>query len=173
MSLCCDAAGDSVDHLRARISRLEEQMERGVVPQTSVSRIPQTEREDMLPEESAEAELYEAPEVPEEEAPQPESAAETAEPVQTDEELWPKIRSAVLPAVPMDVRISLEDEGRIRGYVEGNLLILEPENAFLLARFQKQDVIQRTGAGAQARGAADSQPGRAEAIQGSSLQIKK
>ena len=36
-----------------------------------------------------------------------------------------------------------EDEGRIRGYVDGNLLILEPENAFLLARFQKQDVIQR------------------------------
>ena len=97
----------------------------------------------MPPEESAEAELYEAPEVPEEEAPQPESAAETAEPTQTDEELWPKIRSAALPAVPMDVRISLEDEGRIRGFVEGNLLILEPENAFLLARFQKQDVIQR------------------------------
>ena len=143
VSLCCDAAGDSVDHLRARISRLEEQMERGVVPQTSVSRISQMEREDMLPEESAEAELYEAPELPEEEAPQPESAAETAEPAQPDEELWPKIRSAVLPAVPMDVRISLEDEGRIRGYVEGNLLILEPENAFLLARFQKQDVIQR------------------------------
>ena len=93
VSLCCDAAGDSVDRLRARISRLEEQMERGGLPQTSVSRIPQMEREDMPPEESAEAELYEAPELPEEEAPQPESAAETAEPAQTDEELWPKIRS--------------------------------------------------------------------------------
>ena len=97
----------------------------------------------MPPEESAEEDAFAAPELPEEEAPLPESVPEPVEPLQPDAELWPKIRAAALPTVPMDARINLEDEGRIRGFVEGNLLILEPENAFLLARFQKQDVIQR------------------------------
>ena len=43
----------------------------------------------------------------------------------------------------MDARINLEDESRVSGRVEGNLLILETQNAFLMGRFQRPDVMQR------------------------------
>ena len=45
--------------------------------------------------------------------------------------------------LPIDSRISLEDDSRVQGRVEGNFLILESPLSFLVDRFQKQDVLQR------------------------------
>jgi hypothetical protein len=146
VSLCSDAAGDSIDRLRARISRLEEQVERGVPLRHSAPVVVPSETEEPLPDEPVPEEPSEAWDAPEPLPPEPTAPEETAPSAPpaapSDGELWPKIRSAVLPLVPMDARVSLEDTDRIRGLVEGNTLIIEPQNTFLVQRFQKQDVHQ-------------------------------
>ena len=149
VSLCSDAAGDSIDRLRARISRLEEQVERGVPVRSSPPAVIPPETEEPLPDEPLSelpSEAWDEPEPQHPEPPEPtepEDTAPSAPPAApSDGELWPKIRSAVLPLVPMDARVSLEDPDRIRGLVEGNTLIIEPQNTFLVQRFQKQDVHQ-------------------------------
>ena len=146
VSLCSDAGGDSIDRLRARISRLEEQVERGVPLRPSAPVVVPSETEEPLPDEPVPeepSEAWDAPEpLPQEPAEQEEAAPSAPPAAPSDGELWPKIRSAVLPLVPMDARVSLEDTDRIRGLVEGNTLIIEPQNTFLVQRFQKQDVHQ-------------------------------
>ncbi len=157
VSLCCDAAGDSIGSLRSRISRLEEQMERGeFLPAPRKDRDAEAEfvpapepDEEPLTEAPEEPELPAAPpSEPEEAGPMiPPPPAEKEEPPEPDpitdgENLWPQIRSAVLPALPLDIRIMMEDENRVRGRVEGNQILLEAQSAFLVARIQKQDVVQ-------------------------------
>lgn len=141
VSLCSDAAGDSIAKLRARISRLEEQMERGV----PVRETPGLQPEEPAftapsPEEEDELEVYQE-EQPEDVIVKRDEPAPP--PIKDDANLWPRIRGAALQTVPVDVRISLEDEERIHGKVEGNVLIIEPQISFLVTRFQKQDVLQK------------------------------
>ena len=57
-------------------------------------------------------------------------------------DLWPGIRGAVIPMLPLDIRFTMEDESRIRGSVEGNQILLEAQTSFLVTRLQKQDVVQ-------------------------------
>ena len=144
VSLCSDIGGDSVRQLRARISRLEEQMERGVPVNMNARQVtaPVPEIHDPvevkdLPEQNED--IPEATEHSDETAPEP-----NADPVSAPvSDLWPQIRKAALELVPVDARINLEDESRVSGRVEGNLLILETQNAFLMGRFQRPDVMQR------------------------------
>jgi len=144
VSLCSDIGGDSVRQLRARISRLEEQMERGVPMISNAGRniVPAPGIPDPIEDTDASEPAKDLPETIElsrEMAPEP-----TADPIITPEsDPWPLIRKAALELVPMDARINLEDESRVTGHVEGNLLILEAQNAFLLGRFQRPDVTQR------------------------------
>ena len=144
VSRCSDIGGDSVRQLRARISRLEEQMERGVPVNMNARQVtaPVPEIHDPvevkdLPEQNED--IPEATEHSDETAPEP-----NADPVSAPvSDLWPQIRKAALELVPVDARINLEDESRVSGRVEGNLLILETQNAFLMGRFQRPDVMQR------------------------------
>ncbi len=142
VTLSADIAGDSFSQLRARIARLEEQIERGVpaAAMSAPSLSPeQEEPASVEPIEVAEPadEAY-TPDIPEPSFPVSE-AVPTAEP---EPDLWPQIRSAALSLVPMDARINLEDASRISGHIEGNLLILEVQNDFLVGRFQRPDAMQ-------------------------------
>jgi DNA polymerase-3 subunit gamma/tau len=152
VSLCIDAAGDSIDRLRARISRLEEQVERGVPARIPAPALP-PETEEPLPEEALPEEAEESWDAPA--SPQPEPEPELPEPEQasapverpvsaaSDGELWARIRSLVLPQVGMDARVNLEDEQRVSGRIEGNVLLLEALNDFVAQRVQKPEVLQR------------------------------
>jgi hypothetical protein len=159
VSLCSDAGGDSVHKLRARLSRLEEQVERGIPAAPQVERQPVQEEYPPLPEDWDEPGI---PASPIETTPRPiDHPVAADEPVPTtpveestiepepenkgvkDSSLWPMIRSQALQSLPIDVRISLEDGDRVRGYVEGNILYVEPQITFLVKRLQKQDVVQR------------------------------
>ncbi len=161
VSLSTDAGGDSFARLRARIARLEEQLERGlpiapVQTERAERPVPENaadpaEEEPPLPEEPpleeepplAEDELHEyAPPAPQAPAEAPDEPTEPQAPDAAGD-LWPQIRKAALPMLPIDSRISLEDESRVQGRVEGNFLILESPLSFLVDRFQKQDVLQR------------------------------
>ncbi len=140
VSLSRDIGGDSFRSVRARLSRLEEQMERGV-PAAAPRTDPPTEApvssysdEPEPPEPPAAIEPEPIPEAPVE-APPAESAA-------ADADLWPRIRRAALDRIPADMRANLEDEARVSGFVEGSQLILETENAFLAGRYQRPDVVK-------------------------------
>ena len=179
VSLCCDSAGDSITSLRSRISKLEEQMERGVPMAPSTRQAyPETEAPeplgpeadpqyedldpfpeaplpdppeeyDSFPEEgimnmpSAEA-PGESPSLPvsAETAPAPEPSSSYAPLDGNSRELWNRIRSEVMPALPLDVQMLLQDEERVTGSLDGNVILVETQNDFQAKRFQRQDVLQ-------------------------------
>ncbi|MBR3473892.1 MAG: DNA polymerase III subunit gamma/tau [Oscillospiraceae bacterium] len=160
VALSCEAEGDSFASLRARISRLEEQVERGVPALAPPRFSPSPEEERPTPEEEVYPREPEGPELvtddfPEPEdaplpEPEPEAEQETEEEQEKgrteqgleDPQSWDRIRSAALSSIPYDVRLLLEDEERVRGIVEGNSLVLEAQTDFMLKRFQRQDVLQ-------------------------------
>ena len=59
-----------------------------------------------------------------------------------DAALWEKLRTSLLGKVPFDVRMLLEDGDRLRGSVEGNVVLLEGQTEFIANRFRRQDVMQ-------------------------------
>lgn len=162
VSLCDDTAGDSVPALKARVSRLEEQMKTGV-PARYVR------AEDEVPDEG----------VPDEDEPAPAGDAETrysapdggehnAEPQadepaglpddETDDEMhgpagaetlrkesvnWTDVLNAAAPSLPPDSRLLIADERKVRAYFEGDALHLEAEPGFVYGRLSRQPVIQK------------------------------
>ncbi len=157
VSLCCDAGGDSFASLRARISQLEEQVERETGPAVQPRFSPSLEEEGPAPEEDDAFIAGEQPQAlssayPEEEDPcvmDPEPGSEEplieegrTESGSEDPQLWSRIRTAAIPMLPYDVRLLLEDADRVRGLMEGNSLVLEAQTDFMLKRFQRQDVLQ-------------------------------
>lgn len=164
VALCTEAGGDSLLHLRARISRLEEEVARGV-PMHASGAEPPLRREDALygadPEESEEP-VFTPEEAPppmwEEEAPPPVWEEETppmpqqkeAVPAQTPVSAeaeraapfdWKALCERVAPRLPMDLRYSLDDS-IIRGALAGNLLQLQVQPGFKYNRFNRQDVLE-------------------------------
>ncbi len=158
VSLCCDAAGDSMASLRARLSRLEEQVERGLPAAPAPPRVSPAPEEELGPEPE-EPGFPEEPAFSPEPRPEPkpseqiapaegESAPEPAAPdpvpsAPGGEELWEKIRAAALPLLPLDLQLMLQDEKRVSGRVENNALLLEAQSDFVAKRFQRQDAMQR------------------------------
>ena len=156
VSLCCDAAGDSIGSLRSRISRLEEQVEREVPVQSEriiypdPSRFEQDEPEPDDPEEQesfiedeAVPESFPTPAEDKLTEPDPEAEEAVQAPREPDgRELWEQIRAKAMNTLPYDIRLHLEDGDRVSGSVEGKLLLLEAQSSFLVQRFQRQDVIQ-------------------------------
>ena len=162
VSLCSQADGDSTASLRARISRLEEQVERGAFAAPAPlpfspppeEEIPAEEEDPFSDEELPFCEeLKEEPAPPlaepapeeDDEPPLPEELSAAAD---SDTELWPAIRSAAMPLLPIDTRVMIEDENRVCGRVEGNVLLVETQTEFILKRFQKQDVMESLGSAA-------------------------
>ena len=169
VSLCDSTLGESVAELRARVSRLEKQMEEGVpVRREEWDPAPRrAERREY--EEDYYDELPEPPrrdEEPEYEEPGPEvfideprasvpaknqgRAAETKpeEPVTPAAApaekvpAWSEICERAAHLVPMDLKILLGDDSKLRGRIEGDLLKLEANPVFVYGRVNKPEVLQ-------------------------------
>ena len=169
VSLCDSTLGESVAELRARVSRLEKQMEEGV-PVRREEWDPAPRRADPREyEEDYYDELPEPPrrdEEPEYEEPGPEvfideprasvpaknqgRAAETKpeEPVTPAAApaekvpAWSEICERAAHRVPMDLKILLGDDSKLRGRIEGDLLKLEANPVFVYGRVNKPEVLQ-------------------------------
>ncbi len=145
VSLCEDTAGDSFASLRARISRLEEDMARGgPIRRESAS----DQREPYM--ETEEPEAFDAPvreEPPEEmpEDPYPEDDVSPAEEkglAAPPEIGFPDILEAVKPQLPMSLRFYVDDPGKLRGTLAGDTLRLEALPPFVYDSLRKQDILQ-------------------------------
>lgn len=162
VSLCDDTAGDSVPALKARVSRLEEQMKTGVparyvraadeVPDEVVS-----DEDEPAPAEDAET-RYSAPDGGEHNAepqadesaglPDDETDDEThgpagAETLRKESVNWTDVLNAAAPSLPPDSRLLMADERKVRAHFEGDVLHLEAEPGFVYGRLSRQPVIQK------------------------------
>lgn len=163
VSLCDNAAGESIASLRARISRLEEDVARGIparqrkatereVPPETEEDVPCEERrEAFAPSPAEEEDDLDLSQFQEE---QPEDAflrrrEETTDPQPTEQEPAPvgnfkDVIALVKPMLPMDLRFSIDDEKKLRAVLEGSTLRLEAQPGFMFERLKKQqDVVQR------------------------------
>ncbi len=153
VTLCDSRTADSTVSLRARISRLEDQLRSGrLIPEELSAEekevpkaVPQPERTE--PEE-------EEPEIPEscpedEPAPPPvvpateETPAEQADAATEDSdgtELGEKILKLAKDKMPMDVRFSVDDPEKVRACVQKNELMVEVIPGFLYERMKKQEI---------------------------------
>lgn len=154
VSLCDNSLGESVSALRARVSRLEEQIKGGLLPRHEAA-----EREDNGPEPR---ELYDEPparprESPEDEEEelelfqeeQPEDAflqrsrpRDEARELPASEALsWKTIRQSAAKLLPMDVRVNIEDETKISARVEGDVLRIQAAPGFMYGRLNRQEIL--------------------------------
>ena len=161
VNLCDSTLEDSVSTLKARISRLEEQMKNGVTFHAA----PEPERfEEELPpppeEEYPEPASFEPPSyippvdesVPTrtEAASPPAEASQTAEPMEMPRAensaisvSWKEIAAQTAPVLPKDISTRLDDEKSVRGRLEGPVLRLEVIPGFLYGRFNRQEVLAK------------------------------
>ena len=175
VSLSDRIGGDSVTELRARVSRLEEELARGVVihgeSETNSRPVPRELEEELIREEAEELrstqsrEDHEACDEEEEDfsafqeeqpeddflrnrrsAPVPAAEATPAASAPAAPALsWKDICQKAAPGLPIDLRAVLDDEAKIRGHLEGNMLVLEALPPFAYNRFNRQDVLDRFG----------------------------
>lgn len=148
VSLCADLSGDSVAGLRARVSRLEEALARGVSAGYEAAPMTRDKAFDYEDEEPRSAPQSYAPEEAEDEPlevfieEQPEDAffdrkpkAEVPKPMNGD--VWKAVREEAAKSLPMEIRMSLGDESRIRVCAEGDVLKVEAKKGFLLDRLKR------------------------------------
>ena len=166
VSLCSSTEGESVSKLRARVSRLERQLEEGVPLRRPEGAPDSGEEEDdgeppALPRYDEEPEYEEpGPEVfideprenvpaknqgrPAENRPEEPGKAAAAERVPT----WTEICARVSDRLPMDLKIYIGDDTKLRGRTEGGVLHLEVAPGFVYGRFNRQEVLQKFAAAA-------------------------
>lgn len=166
VSLCDDTAGDSVPALKARVSRLEEQMKTGVPARyvRAADEVPDEgvpDEDEPAPVEDAET-RYSAPDGGEHNAepqadepaglpaavPDDETHDEThgpagAETSRTESVSWTDVLNAAAPSLPPDSRLLMADERKVRAHFEGDALRLEAEPGFVYGRLSRQPVIQK------------------------------
>ena len=159
VSLCDSTLGESVAELRARVSRLERQMEEGVpvrqeergyIPEEYYDELPEPPRRDEEPEfEEPGPEVF--IDEPRENVPaknqgrqaekRPEEPAAPAAPAEKAPS-WAEICSRVSDRLPAGLKTFLSRESDIRGRIEGDLLKLEANPIFVYGRVNKPEVLQ-------------------------------
>ena len=158
VSLCDSTLGESISALRARVSRLEEQIKKGLIPAPSE----QTQKESGLPPEEAPPPAEERAEEPEsywEEEPmpaQPEPVREmpsVSEPVESDSEPaagvnWQALCREVGPLLDRAIAVRLGDAQSVRGRMENGVLHIETLPGFLHDRFKRREVLETFSAAA-------------------------
>ena len=162
VSLCDDTAGDSVPALKARVSRLEEQMKTGVPARyvRAADEVPDEgvpDEDGPAPAEDAET-RYSAPDGGEYNAepqadepaglPDDETDDEThgpagAETSRTESVSWTDVLNAAAPSLPPDSRLLMADERKVWAHFEGDVLRLEAEPGFVYGRLSRQPIIQK------------------------------
>lgn len=167
ISLCDNALGESLNRLRARVSRLEEQMKKGLAARPEESPEPDEdgtlpsyrERAPEEPDSMPEGPGYTLPEEADFELPaerfeeeQPEDAflarrtqrsAPAPAPAADDGLFWEKVRAAVETQLPMELRVCLGDEKRVWGRTDGTTLYVEVLPGFLFGRFNRQEILSK------------------------------
>ena len=156
VNLCTDPGGDGVSGLRARLSRLEEDMARGLPLRRDApdddeySALPREEQ----PEQPEEPEALPPPGDWDEPAPpddrdEPAPPVEDAPPAPAPEPApppapalsWKALCERAAPRLPMDLRFCLDDESVVRGRLEGDVVQLQVQPGFKFERFRKQEVL--------------------------------
>ncbi len=154
--LCDSSLSDSTSALKARISRLEEQLKNGVTVRAVPSQPDDAEEELPPPPEEeypepagytpvcAETEEPEKPTAPE--AVEPEAPSDTdslpAEAVEHSVS-WKEIAAEAAPTLPRDISMQLSDPKTVRGRLEGQILKIEVMPGFLFGRFNKPEVLAK------------------------------
>ena len=151
VSLCDGSLSDSISALKARISRLEEQIKSGVAvraaplePDDDAEELPPPPEEE-YPEPAAYEDEAEEP-IPE---PGPRSEADAEPPVsekptETRADVvvsWREIAAQAASKLPKLISTQLDNDKSVRGRLEGPLLHIEVMPGFLYARFNKQEVL--------------------------------
>ena len=170
VSLCDNTIGESIAELRARISRLELQISSGSFtpvredkhptpapaeeePERYEPELPQRREETSIPEEDdLDPEMFMG-EQPEDSFVQrggrvePESQAEPEAQPKADapagEPAWKDICAKAAGALPMDIKLRLDDSASVRGKIENGTLRIEVVPGFLYGRFNRQDVLAK------------------------------
>ena len=170
VSLCDNTMGESIAELRARISRLELQISSGSFTPVREDKHPtpapaeeEPERyEPELPQRREETYIQEEddldPEMFMEEQPEdsfvqrggrvePEPQAEPEALPKADapagEPTWKDICAKAAGALPMDIKLRLDDSASVRGKIENGTLRIEVVPGFLYGRFNRQDVLAK------------------------------
>ena len=155
ISLCDNTLNESVTALRARVSRLEEQIKNGVmvheVPGQVTEAEPRTPLEEAKPKrkplvtETVYEDLQRQNTVPQddvEDVPVSDNM-EAVSSVPTDSVSWKEIAQQVAPTLPKEIGIFLDDDKSVRAWLDGPVLHLEVVPGFLYARFNRQDVLTK------------------------------
>jgi DNA polymerase-3 subunit gamma/tau len=153
VSLCDNTLGESVGELRARISRLEQQIQSGVVYAAPSSAQAEEETppppEEEYPEPAAFPEEDETPAPPPPE-PEPVPAAEPEPAPPAPELSWDRLRERLAAVLPRELATRLDDEKSIRAHMEGAMLRLEVMPGFLFGRVNRPEVLDKISAEASA-----------------------
>ena len=148
--LCDSSLSDSTSALKARISRLEEQLKNGVTVRPAASQPDGVEEElppppeEEYPEPAGYVPVYTETEEPEaEETGQPVDAKSS--PVEAAEHSvsWKEIAAEAAPTLPRDISMQLNDPKTVRGRLEGQILKIEVMPGFLYGRFNKPEVLAK------------------------------
>lgn len=153
VSLCDDLTGDSVAGLKARISRLEEAVVHGVCVRYEPAPMTQDETLDYEDDEPLSTPRAYATEETEDEPldvfieEQPEDAffdrkpkAEAPKPMSGD--VWKAVCEEAAKTLPMEIRMALGDDSRIRGCGDGDVLKIEAKKGFLLDRLKRLGISE-------------------------------
>ena len=170
VSLCDNTMGESIAELRARISRLELQISSGSFtpvredkhptpapaeeePERYEPELPQRREEAYIPEEDdLDPEMF-MEEQPEdsflqrggrtEPEPKSEPEAQPKADAPAGEPTWKDICAKAAGALPMDIKLRLDDSASVRGKIENGTLRIEVVPGFLYGRFNRQDVLAK------------------------------
>ena len=151
VSLCDNTLGESVGELRARVSRLEEQLRSGAF-RTAATPAQEAEEElppppeDEYPEPAApEEEPWESePEEEPEPEPDPEPVPDPVPPP-AQELSREKLYELLAAMLPRELATRLDDDRSIRASLENNMLKLEVVPGFLFGRVNRPELLTRIG----------------------------
>ena len=155
VSLCDNTLGESVGELRARISRLEEQLRSGAFRAAAPVREAEEELppppEDEYPEPAApeeepwESEPEEEREPVSEPDPEPVPDPVPAAPPPAPELSREKLYELLAAMLPRELATRLDDDKSIRASLENNMLKLEVVPGFLFGRVNRPELLTRIG----------------------------
>jgi len=169
VSLCDNTLGESVAELKARISRLEEDLKNGsfIVQTVPVSQ-PQTLNTENEPVEEEEYYPVNPPRFSEPadeedeldfamfQEEQPEDSFllrdnkmknEAAAPTETKADIgWADVCRKAAPQLPRDISLWLDDTKNVRGSIKESQLLIEITPGFVYGRFNKPEVLNKLAA---------------------------
>ena len=151
VSLCDNTLGESVGELRARISRLEEQLRSGAFRAAAPVREAEEELppppEDEYPEPAApEEEPWESePEEEREPVSEPDPDPVPTAPPPAPELSREKLYELLAAMLPRELATRLDDDKSIRASLENNMLKLEVVPGFLFGRVNRPELLTRIG----------------------------